>query len=89
MVSQKENFPEGYFVPFHKSALDPILTGGIDRNLCFGIWSIAMAIGFMMQLYWLLMVALILHLFLKRLTKEDPDFFKVFRSSLHSRNVFW
>ena len=81
--------PEGYYIPFHKSALEPILAGGIDRNLCFGIWSIGIAIGFMMQMYWFLLVALGSHMFLRELTKEDPDFFQIFKSSIHSNKVFW
>ena len=84
-----EKLPDGYVVDFHKSALDPIVTGGIDRNLCFGIWSIGIAIGFMMQMYWFLLVALAVHLFLRGLTKIDPDFYSIFKSSLHSRKVFW
>ncbi len=89
MNNETRQLPDGYFVPFHKSSLEPILTGGIDRNLCFGIWSIGIAIGFMMQMYWFLLVALAVHLFIRELTKQDPDFFQIFKSSIHSHKIFW
>ena len=40
-----EDKPDGYYIPIHKSLVDPILIGGIDRNLCLGIWSVGVAIG--------------------------------------------
>lgn len=89
MFNDEEKLPEGYYLPFHRSALDPILTGGIDRNLCFGIWSIGIAVGFMLQMYWFLGVSFLFHMFIRELTKKDPDFFKVFKASLQSRKVFW
>lgn len=88
-MREEKELPEDYYVPFHRSALEPILTGGIDRNLCFGIWSIGIAIGFMLEMYWFLVVAFVIHMFLRELTKHDPEFFAVFKSSLNSRKVFW
>ena len=51
--------PDGYYIPFHQSLINPILMLGVDRNFCIGFWSIAVAIGVMMQMYWFLPVAFV------------------------------
>ena len=56
-MDDDRNIPEGYYTKFHKCTLDPILMGGIDRNLCFALWSVGLSIGLMMQLYWFLVIA--------------------------------
>ena len=35
--------PDGYYIPFHQSLINPILMLGVDRNFCIGFWSIAVA----------------------------------------------
>ena len=88
-MDDDRNIPEGYYTKFHKSTLDPILMGGIDRNLCFALWSIGLSIGFMMQLYWFLAIAFFVHMVIRRLTKEDKDFFVIIKDHIHSKRCFW
>lgn len=54
-----EDKPDGYYIPIHKSLVDPILIGGIDRNLCLGIWSVGVAIGVMLKMYWFSFLSLV------------------------------
>lgn len=81
--------PDGYYIPFHQSLINPILMLGVDRNFCIGFWSIAVAIGVMMQMYWFLLVAFVVHMFMREATKTDDIFFKVVINHIQSKKVFW
>ena len=85
----RHDLPEGYKVPFHQSLIRPILAGGIDRNLCFGLWSIGISIGIMMKMYWFLPIVLAIHLLIREFTKTDDMFFKVFVNHMHNKKIFW
>ena len=81
--------PDGYYIPFHQSLTNTILMLGVDRNFCIGFWSIAVAIGVMMQMYWFLPVAFVVHMFMREATKTDDIFFKVVINHIQSKKVFW
>lgn len=81
--------PEGYFIPFHQSLINPILSGGIDRNLCIGLWCIGAAIGFMLRMYWFLLVTAAVHMILREATKKDDMFFALLVNHMHCRRYFW
>lgn len=80
--------PAGFYVPIHKSLIDPLLIGGIDRNLCLGLWSIGMAIGVMMQMYWFLGVVAIVHIVVRNLTKKDHMFFQALIDHIHNKSYY-
>lgn len=80
--------PEGYYIPIHKSAVDPILIGGINRNLCLGLWSCGIAIGVMMRMYWFFIIVIAIHLFVLNATKKDPEFFATVLNHIHDRHFF-
>lgn len=82
------NKPEGFYLPIHKSLVDPLLIGGIPRNLCLAIWSIGIAIGVMLQMYWFFIVVIGVHISVRRMTKRDPDFFATVISHLHDKRYF-
>lgn len=88
MDKTEQGKPDGYYVPFHKSLIMPVLTGGIDRNLCFGLWSIGIAVGIMLQMYWFLIVVTIVHLILRKLTARDNAFFSVLVNHIHDKKLF-
>ncbi len=81
--------PNGFFIPFHQSLIKPILAGGIDRNLCFALWSVGVSIGIMMQMYWFLLIVFFLHMVIRELTKKDDMFFKIIVNHIHMKKVFW
>lgn len=80
--------PEGYYITFHKSLIDNILMAGVDRNLCFGLWSIGISIGIMLQMYWFLGLTLIVHFIVRSLTKQDDMFFKILVTHIHDKKIF-
>lgn len=80
--------PEGYYIPIHKSLVDPLLIGGIPRNLCLALWSCGIAIGVMLKMYWFFIVVISTHFVVLRMTKKDPDFFATVLSHLHDRHYF-
>ena len=81
--------PEGYFIPFHQSLLNPILMLGVDRNFCIGWWCITIAIGIMLRMYWFLIVGVVVHMVMREATKADDMFFKVVVNHIQSKKYFW
>lgn len=81
--------PEGFFLPIHRSAIEPILMGGVERSLFFLIWTIGLAIGLMQQMYWFLGVTLFVHMILRQMTKADQCFFAIIKNSIHCKRCFW
>ena len=43
----------------------------------------------MMQMYWFLPVAFVVHMFMREATKTDDIFFKVVINHIQSKKVFW
>lgn len=83
-----ENKPEGYYVPIHKSLVDPLLIGGIPRNLCLMLWSCGMAIGVMLKMYWFFIIVIAIHLLVLKMTKHDPDYFATVLNHIHDKHFF-
>lgn len=83
-----DNKPEGFYIPIHKSLIDPLLIGGINRNLCLGLWSCGVAIGVMLQMYWFFIIVIAIHLVTLNMTKKDPDFFATLISHIHDKHYF-
>lgn len=83
-----EEKPKGYYLAIHKSLTDPLLIGGLPRNLCLGLWSIGVALGVMLKMYWFFVPVIITHLAVRRLTKKDPDFFQTVVCHIHDRHYF-
>lgn len=80
--------PEGFYVVIHKSLIDPILIGGIDRNLCLGLWSIGVSIGIMLKMYWFFIVVIAVHIFIRNMTKKDPDYFQIVISHIQNKDYY-
>lgn len=80
--------PDGYYLPIHKSLVDPLLIGGIPRNLCLGLWSCGISIGVMLKMYWFFAIVITVHLLVLRMTKRDPDFFSTVISHIHDKHYF-
>lgn len=89
VVMEHVEKPEGFFVPFHRSALEPILMGGVERSLFFLIWTIGIAIGLMQQIYWFIGVVFFVHMVLRQMTKADQAFFEIIKNSIHCKRCFW
>lgn len=88
-MSKRNDKPEGYFVPIHRSAIEPILMGGVERSAFFLIWTIGMAVGVMQQLYWFFGIVFVVHMVLRQLTKSDNMYFEIIKNSIHCKRCFW
>lgn len=71
-----EKIPEGFYINSHKSLQEHILWMGVPRDFFILNGTIGCAIGIMLQIYPFLLITVVLHLISKKLTKEDPLFFK-------------
>lgn len=80
--------PEGFYVDIHKSLVDPILIGGIDRNLCLGLWSIGVSIGIMLKMYWFFIIVIAVHIFIRNMTKKDSDYFQIVISHIQNKDYY-
>ena len=85
---QPKEKPEGYYLDIHKSLVEPLLIGGIDRNLCLGLWTMGMAIGVTLRMYWFFGVVIALHLLVRKMTQRDPDYFKTVLNHIHDKAYF-
>lgn len=69
---------EGYEAPVHRSLTEVILLGGLPRTVAILLWTVVAAIGLGLQQIWVLPIAIVGHIGLVFVTKNDPYFFDVF-----------
>lgn len=68
----------GFFIPFRRSLMQVMLMAGLPRTLAFMIWTTAGALGLGMRQWWVVPVAVIIHIGVAMLTKKEPYFFEIF-----------
>lgn len=81
--------PDGYFLPIHRSCIEVILVGGVERSLFWFNWTIGFAIGAMGQQYWFFLVTFFLHYIFREMNKSDKILFAVVKNSLQNKKNYW
>lgn len=84
MMADKE--VPGFLVPFHRSLMQVMLTAGLPRSLAFMLWTTAGALGLGMRQWWVIPIALVVHLGAAMLTKKEPHFFDIFIRAIKAPN---
>lgn len=78
---KKEDYPEGYFIPFHRSLTQPLYWMGVPRNfLLCEIFGTILG-GVFLKTFMVLVVAVACHFLVRFLGQKDPDFYKIFWAS--------
>lgn len=79
---------EGYEVPLVRSLTEPILIGGVPREIAILNATFCTAIGFGTKSAMIIPISIILHLIFVKLTKKDPEFFKCFKRHIKQKDYY-
>ena len=80
-------FENGLEVPLHGSLTQPILTAGLPRNLGVLLWTVTAALALGLHQFWVLPIALVLHLVFAAMARRDPFFFDVIIRAVGQRRL--
>lgn len=64
--------------PVHKSLLEHKTIAGVDSKMAIMNGTIATAITMGLQTFYMIPIAMLIHMFLKWLTKKDPQIIKIY-----------
>lgn len=74
----KEKYPEGFYVPIHKSLVQQLYWLGVPRNIFLGEFFFGIFGGIILQSFFIVFVIIGIHFILAYLAKKDPLFHLVF-----------
>jgi len=74
-------------VPLHRSLTQPILFAGLPRNLGLLLWTATAAFVLGLHQFWVLPIALVLHLIFAGMARRDPYFFDVLVRAVGQRRL--
>ena len=84
----EEKIPDGYYIPAHKSLQEEILWAGVPREFMILNFTMCISIAIMLRIYPFFIISLLLHFAAKRMTKNDPQFFKAMVRHLNEKRRF-
>jgi type IV secretion system protein VirB3 len=79
---------EGYEISIHRSLTEPILMGGVPRQIALLNGTLGTAFGLGLQSWFLVPVCLCIHVLAVIATKRDPQFFDCYRRSLKHKSYY-
>lgn len=79
---------EGFEVPIHRSLTQPIMIGGIPREIAILNGTITAALVLGMHSFFGLPLGLVIHLASLALSKRDPQFFATFRRQIKQQPYY-
>lgn len=80
--------PDGYYIPVHKSLIDPFLMAGVPTNFFIMLSSMTVSIGVMLKMYWFMGIAIVMYLVVRNYTKKDPQFFETLLAHFKEKRYF-
>lgn len=83
-----DNFNDGYEVPLHRALTEPILLGGVPREIAIlnGTFAAGFVLG--LQMLYAIPIFFIIHIVAVFFTKKDPQFFDVFRRHITQKSYY-
>ena len=75
--------PEGYRVAIHQSLTLHHLMLGVPRALCIVNWTTVLALSLPLRTWYAIPLGVFIHMVAFAAAKRDPEFFDVFRRSVH------
>ncbi|MGL5271566.1 MAG: VirB3 family type IV secretion system protein [Selenomonadaceae bacterium] len=88
-MSQKEELPEGYEIPIHRSLVKPLYWMGVPRNLFIAEILFAVLGGIFMKTWTVLFVAVAAHYLFRHLGQQDPQFHQVFWQGRSHKSYYY
>ena len=79
---------EGFEIPIHRSLTQPIMIGGVPREIAILNGTITAALVLGMHSFWGLPLGLVIHIASLTLSKRDPQFFATFRRQVKQRSFY-
>lgn len=84
----EEKIPDGYYIPSHKSLQEEVLWAGVPKDFMALNFTFGLAIGLMQKIYPFVLVSLILHFVARKMTKQDPQFFKALLRHINEKRFY-
>ena len=85
----RDNLPEGYEIPIHRSLVEARLWMGVPRKMFIVEILSAIAGGVFMKTWTVLFVAVGIHYLNRHLTQKDSRFLEVFVRSLQHKKFYY
>lgn len=79
---------EGFEVPVHRSLTQPIMIGGVPREIAILNGTITAALVLGMHSFVGLPLGFVIHLSALALSKRDPQFFATFRRQVKQKSFY-
>ena len=79
---------EGFEIPIHRSLTQPIMIGGVPREIAILNGTITAALVLGMHSFWGLPLGIVIHIASLTLSKRDPQFFATFRRQVKQRSFY-
>lgn len=79
---------EGFEIPIHRSLTQPIMIGGVPREIAILNGTITAALVLGMHSFYGLPLGLVIHIASLTLSKRDPQFFATFRRQIKQRSFY-
>lgn len=75
---EKEQYPQGFEIPIHRSITRPIFWGGVPRNLLISEILVGILGAVFFKTWIIPVLAVISHFIFRYLGQKDPQFLEVF-----------
>ena len=79
---------EGFEIPIHRSLTQPIMIGGVPREIAILNGTVTAALVLGMHSFVGLPLGLVIHVVSLTLSKRDPQFFATFRRQIRQRSFY-
>lgn len=83
---EKEN--DGFEIPIHRSLTEPILMGGVPREIAIINGTMAGAFVLGAQMYLTIPIFIVIHFLAVIATKKDPQFFDAFKRHINHKPFY-
>ena len=84
----KKKFPTGIIYPRIKAFRKKSFWAGVPREFMILNFTMCISIAIMLRIYPFFIISLLLHFAAKRMTKNDPQFFKAMVRHLNEKRYF-
>lgn len=89
MSEHTNSTPEGFVIPVHRSLTEKMLVAGIPREVFYpNIMALGICIVYFQFLY-TIPVHFLIHIFSLHIAKSDPDFLKIFREYMPTKEYYY
>lgn len=88
-MAAREDLPEGYEIPIHRSLVVPRLWMGVPRKMFITELLLGVTGGIFLKTWTVLFVVIGLHYLNRHLTKKDPLYLQVFLRAIRHKKFYY